>query len=153
MADKAYNVESFKGTISIPASDTVLTGTQTILVSARTVDISTAGQKPRLTITFTEGDTYTISIGQGTFTHTGYNYLFRVARKMALTLGSYAYTGINFTFKLTRGISITTGSYLVTLRDVFGTIGRRWTSFEKNNVSATNSAKNNVSVTNQEKWQ
>jgi len=30
MADKAYNVESFKGTITIPASDTVSTGTQTI---------------------------------------------------------------------------------------------------------------------------
>jgi len=30
MADKTYNVESFKGTITIPASDTVSTGTQTI---------------------------------------------------------------------------------------------------------------------------
>jgi hypothetical protein len=30
MADKAYNVESFKGTVVIPVSDTVTTGTQTI---------------------------------------------------------------------------------------------------------------------------
>ena len=30
MADKQYNVESFKGTIGIPASDTVSTGTQVI---------------------------------------------------------------------------------------------------------------------------
>lgn len=30
MADKAYNVESFKGTVTIPTSDTVSTGTQTI---------------------------------------------------------------------------------------------------------------------------
>src|SRR3990167_9074268 len=30
MADKTYNVESFKGTVTIPTSDTVTTGTQTI---------------------------------------------------------------------------------------------------------------------------
>jgi hypothetical protein len=30
MADKAYNVESFKGTITIPTSNTVTTGTQVI---------------------------------------------------------------------------------------------------------------------------
>jgi len=30
MADKAYNVESLKGTVTIPASDTVSTGTYTI---------------------------------------------------------------------------------------------------------------------------
>ena len=30
MADKSYNVESFKGTITIPLSNTVVTGTQTI---------------------------------------------------------------------------------------------------------------------------
>lgn len=30
MSDKQYNVESFKGTITIPTSDTVTTGTQVI---------------------------------------------------------------------------------------------------------------------------
>jgi len=30
MADKTFNVESFKGTITIPTSDTVTTGTQVI---------------------------------------------------------------------------------------------------------------------------
>lgn len=123
---------------------------------------TTAARRPRLVITYNPSYDYFLSIGRGTYTVTGQNYLFKAARKMAITLGSYVLTGLDIGFTVSRKIAISLGSYIISFRGVGGIIGREWKNAEKNPVSVTNSEKNsatvvnseknNSSVTNQQKW-